>query len=232
MDRRERYANAEETLRMAFYAMQARLWTALPAIVQSFNAAKMTVTAQPTINLRVRQADGTFASVQMPVLLDCPVLWQGGGGVTAVFPIAKGDECLVVFSSRCIDAWWSKGGVQDPTEIRMHNLSDGFVLVGVRSVPNAFTPPAGLAALMSNDGSTYVQLDPVGQTLKMTAPGSITINSNGGVTINGVSIDSSGNVNSPATVTATTDVVGGGKHLKTHIHSGVTAGSANSGPPV
>lgn len=33
------------------------------------------------------------------------------------------------------------------------------------------------------------------------------------------------------TVTATTDVVGGGKHLKTHVHTGVTAGGANTGQP-
>lgn len=33
------------------------------------------------------------------------------------------------------------------------------------------------------------------------------------------------------TVTATTDVVGGGKHLKTHTHSGVQTGSGNTGAP-
>lgn len=33
------------------------------------------------------------------------------------------------------------------------------------------------------------------------------------------------------TLTAATDVVGGGKHLKTHVHSGVTAGAANTGQP-
>lgn len=35
-----------------------------------------------------------------------------------------------------------------------------------------------------------------------------------------------------ATVTATTDVVGGGKHLKTHVHGGVQAGGGNTGQPV
>jgi phage baseplate assembly protein gpV len=38
-------------------------------------------------------------------------------------------------------------------------------------------------------------------------------------------------VNVDKTVTATTDVVGGGKSLKSHIHTGVTSGSGTSGPP-
>lgn len=45
-------------------------------------------------------------------------------------------------------------------------------------------------------------------------------------------ITATGNITSQATVTGTTDVVGGGKSLKTHVHSGVTAGGANTGQPV
>jgi hypothetical protein len=163
----------------------------------------------------------------MPVLNDCPVLWQGGGGVTAVFPIAAGDECLVVFSSRCIDNWWALGGVQDAPEFRMHNLSDGFALVGVRNVNRAFTPPAGVAALMSDDGATYVQLNPTAKTLKMTAPN--------GINLNGVTIDSSGNVVSPATVTGQTQVVAGSGgsavHLTTHQHPTAATGSPSAPTP-
>jgi len=225
MDRRERYSNREEELRTAFEALQGRIWTALPGIVKSVNAAKMTISVQPTINARLQATDGTFTTIQMPVLLDCPVLWQGGGGVTAVFPIAAGDECLVVFSSRCIDNWWALGGVQDPPEFRMHNLSDGFALVGVRNATRAYTPPAGVAALMSDDGTTYVQLNPTAHTLKMTAPG--------GINLNGVTIDSSGNVVSPATVTGQTQVVAGSGgsavHLTTHQHP--TAATGSPSPP-
>lgn len=40
------------------------------------------------------------------------------------------------------------------------------------------------------------------------------------------------NVQVDKTLTATTDVIGGGKSLKTHLHSGVSTGSGTSGPPV
>lgn len=223
MDRRERIFDEAETYRLVFETMQASLWTAMPCIVKSFNAEKMTVAAQPTINGQYRGTDGQIHSLQMPVLLDCPVLWMGGGGVTATFPIAAGDECLVIFGSRCIDAWWSSGRVQDPTEIRMHDLSDGFALVGLRSLPRAYAPDAARACLTSDDRSTFFALNPATQAIQITAPG--------GITINGVQIDSSGNVTTSATVTAITDVVGGGKSLKTHTHSGVQTGSGTSGPP-
>lgn len=45
-------------------------------------------------------------------------------------------------------------------------------------------------------------------------------------------ITAQGNITSQATVTGQTDVIGGGKSLKTHVHSGVTAGGANTGQPV
>jgi hypothetical protein len=153
------------------------------------------------------------------------VLWQGGGGVTATFPIVVGDECLVVFSSRCIDGWWSQGGIQNPPEARMHNLSDGFALVGVRSLPNAFAVDTANACLISDDGETFFKLNPTTQAIQALAPG--------GISLNGVTIDASGNVSVPGSITTTSDdLLVDGISLKNHVHSGVTAGSSNSGAPV
>lgn len=220
MDRRERYSTEEEVQRLAFRAGQARLWTALPGIVDRFDAARMTVDVQPAINGRMRSETGEVSSLQMPKLLDCPVLWQGGGGATLTFPIAAGDECLVIFSARCIDGWWAQGGIKDAPGIRMHNLSDGFALVGVRSLPRAFAPSTTEAVLRSDDGSTFVRLNPDGQLVQITAPG--------GIVLNGVTIDASGNVHTSATITADTDVIAAGKSGANHTHP---SGSPNTGPP-
>ena len=220
MDRRERSPNQEELLRLAFRGMQARLWTSLPGIVDRFDAARMTVDVKPAINGRLRAPDGSVSSVEMPMLLDCPVLWQGGGGVTLTFPIAAGDECLVVFASRCIDAWWSQGGVQNAPDLRMHNLSDGFALVGVRSVPRSFAASTTEAVLRTDDGTAYFKLNPASKVFTMTAPG--------GINLNGVTIDPNGNMNSPGTITGQVDVFAGTKSGKTHTHP---AGSPNTGQP-
>ena len=45
-------------------------------------------------------------------------------------------------------------------------------------------------------------------------------------------VECTGDATVAGTLTATTDVVGGGKSLKNHVHSGVAAGGANTGPPV
>ncbi|MCT9017100.1 Gp138 family membrane-puncturing spike protein, partial [Cupriavidus gilardii] len=118
MDRRERIDDPEVALRAAFDGLRARIWTALPGIIHSFDADAMTCEVQPTIKIPVRKLDGTIESVALPLLVDCPVQFPSGGNCTLTFPVKPGDECLVVFASRCIDAWWQSGGVQEQAELR------------------------------------------------------------------------------------------------------------------
>ena len=163
MDRKERYSDPQEAMRSALFGAQSRLWTSLPGIVDSFDPARMVCNVQPTITALARRDDGVIDEIQMPLLLDCPVVFPGGGGVTLTFPIAPGDEVLVVFASRCIDSWWQLGGVQGQAELRMHNLSDGFVLPGVRSQPRRLPVDTTAAQLRSDDGATYIEILPGGK---------------------------------------------------------------------
>lgn len=235
MDQRERTEDREEALRAAMDGRQAAIQTACPGIVQSFNAAAMTAVVQPATMASVLGPDGSSKQVKLPLLLDCPVQFPGGGGVTLTFPVKAGDECLIVFASRCIDGWWQSGGVQPPAAMRMHDLSDGFVLLGVRSKPRVLSGISTTAAQLRNEaGDTFVELNPEAQTLHLTAPGGATIDAN--TTINGTlhvtgAITCDADVTASGTVTGTTDVVGGGKHLKTHTHGGVQTGSGTSGGP-
>jgi hypothetical protein len=226
----ELLADPEEQAVQAFHSRQATLWTALPGIIQSFDPASMTCTVQPAIKAVVFAQDGTASDVPLPLLLDCPVQFPAGGGYSLTFPVASGDECLVVFASRCIDAWFGSGGVQSQAEMRMHDLSDGFVILGFRSLPRVLIAiNTSGAELRSDDGSATVSVDS-GHIVKIVAPG--------GCTINGLTIDSSGNLATPGKVTATGsiastggDVVAGAVSLTSHLTTGVTPGSGVSGPP-
>ena len=177
MDRRERFNDPVEAARAAQDGRQAEVWTALPGIVQSFDPAAMTVSVQPAIKGRVTQPDGSVVSVALPLLVDVPVVFPCGGGYTLTFPIAAGDDCLVVFGSRCIDAWWQSGGVQEPLEARMHDLSDAFCLVGPRSQP-AVIPDVSTTTtqLRTDDGQVYVELAQDGQVVTINTPGRVVIN--------------------------------------------------------
>lgn len=172
-DRRERLGtDPAAAFRIAFQGMQADLWTQLPAAVVEYNPAFRTVKLQPLIkggvpNAETREIDW----IDMPILLDCPVIFPGGGGYLLTFPILPGDEGLVLISSRCIDGWWELGGIQPQLELRMHDLSDGFFLPGIESKP-ALTPEVSPTSvqLRSKDGMTSVSLSPEGVNLISPLP--------------------------------------------------------------
>ena len=216
MNQLERHGDLRVALKVSADTSRSRTWTALPGLIESFDAVAMTCTVQPAIQSRVRDKSGTQTLVDMPLLLDCPVQFPAGGGCTLTFPVKPGDECLVVFASRCIDAWWQSGGVQAPAEYRMHDRSDGFALLGFRSQPRVIGAVSTSAAqLRSDDGATFVSVAP-GGAVAITAPDGLTINAD--VVVNGK-------------VTTTGDVKAGTISLQTHRHTGVQEGSGTSGGP-
>ncbi|WP_427183522.1 Gp138 family membrane-puncturing spike protein [Bordetella bronchialis] len=246
MDSRERYDNPEEALRAAFRGLRAGVWTALPGIVQGFDAGAGTVTVQPAVQGVQQAPDGSVTAVEYPLLVDVPVYFPRGGGCTLTFPIAAGDECVVVFSARAIDAWWQSGQVQAPTEPRMHDMADGFAFVGpfsqAKMIGNVST---AATQLRSDDGSTFFELNPSTQKIRIVAPGGLDVVSplstfSAAVTINGLLTWTAGMVGSivsgvATSITGAINFIGtltsNGKRIDdTHTHSGVQSGGSNSGP--
>jgi len=224
MDSRERYGDQEVMLLAMLGGLQHGLWTALPGAIVSFDPGTVTASVQPGVAGIVTGQDGLPRTVNLPVLTDVPVVFPRGGGCTLTFPVTAGDECLIVFACRAIDAWSQSGGVQPPSNTRKHDMSDAFAIIGPMSQANKISGVStSTTQLRSDDGSTFVELDPAGQIVNVTAPG--------GMTITTPTLHITGDVNCDKTVTATTDVMGGGKSLKTHVHTGVTSGGGTSGPP-
>lgn len=175
--------------------MRAGIWTALPGVIQSFNPVAMTCEVQPGIKVNVRQQDGTIVSVALPMLVDCPVQFPSGGNCTLTFPVGQGDECLVVFASRCIDGWWQSGGVQEQAELRMHDLSDGFVLLGFRSQPRVLSGiSASAAQLRTDDGQAFVEVNAATHAINIqtTAPVNVTSSASARVTAPSISLGATG----------------------------------------
>lgn len=170
-DRRERGASLSTTLLAAMRGWQAELWTSMPGIIREFNPGKRTCSVQVSLLMQERTPRGEILPAEIPLLVDCPVVFPSGGGYCLTFPLSDGDECLVVFSSRCIDAWWQSGGVQPQAEFRMHDLSDGFVIPGPVSQPRR--PSQGVAQdgveLRSNDGSSSVKISDSGEVTVKSA---------------------------------------------------------------
>lgn len=236
MERLERIEHPIEAIRTALEGSQAAIWTTLPGIVQSFDPTEMTVTVQPTIQMQqTDRATNTKSLVNLPILLDVPIMIQSGGGLSLTFPIKVGDECLVSFASRCIDAWWQQGGIQPQAEFRMHDLSDGFAFIGPRSLPRVISNYNTVSVeLRTDDGLSFIRVNPNTHNISITSSnnvtvsgtGSVTLNATGGVTINGA-LTVNGNISTTGTLTNNGHAVG-----STHTHTGVTPGSGTSGVPV
>ncbi|EKN3638181.1 Gp138 family membrane-puncturing spike protein, partial [Yersinia enterocolitica] len=106
----------QQTAQAIADSIATQLRVAMPGIIQSFDADTVTCTVLPAIKGNDSGVSGDRESADLPLLVDVPVIFPRGGGCTLTFPIKAGDECLLIFSDRCIDFWWQNGGVQEPVD--------------------------------------------------------------------------------------------------------------------
>lgn len=196
-------------------ALTEQLRVAMPGIIQSFDPDAVTAVVQPAIRYIERDNDGNKSTKDYPLLVDVPVVFPRGGGCTLTFPVEAGDECLVIFADRCIDFWWQSGGIQEPVDGRMHDLSDAFCIVGPQSQAKKIGGISTTAAqLRTDDGSAIIELA-AGGAVTITSP-QITIN--GPLQVNGE-------------ITSTGDQLAGGISQIGHTHGGVEPGGGSTGAP-
>ena len=135
----ELLGSENEVLRSVGDNLKSVLRCACPGIIQAFDPTMQTCTVQLAIREEVTKEDYTKLWVDLPLLLDVPIVIPQCHGMALTFPIVKGDECLIIFADMCIDGFFSLGGVQNQLEKRRHDLSDGFALIGIKSQPNIIT---------------------------------------------------------------------------------------------
>jgi hypothetical protein len=199
------------------------LHTCCPGIVHTFDAEKQTITAQPAIKGLRYSTDGTQGEwYELPLCVDVPVVVLGGHGFSLTFPIQEGDECLLVFSERPIDNWFTQGGTAEQCTMRQYSLTDAFAIVGVRSTPNVIEDyNADAVELRSEDGQTLVSI--TDDKVHLEQGGNTVEIANGEVTLTAPTVKVNGNLQVSGTVN--------GIHVETHVHGGVySGGSFTSGP--
>lgn len=154
-----------------------------------------------------------------------------GNGWGAFFAPNIGDMVTVDFIN---------GDMEAGTVIaRFWNFED--LPLAVQSGEMWIVHKSGAFFKLTNDGKVSFS-DGQGATLQMDGEGNIVSQANKWTHTGEMDIDGpvhitgtttiTGAANVSQTLTATTDVVGGGVSLKTHVHSGVQTGGGTSGPPV
>ena len=203
--------------------------TCVPGIIVSFDATTQTAQVQPALQ-RIFTERG---AVNLPLCVDVPVAFPGGGGFFLTFPVAPGDECLLWFAERAIDLWHALGGTQPPAEYRLHDLSDGMAIVGLNSQPNILASFNTTDVELRNRARTARVTMKVDGTIEvLNGAGSYILAASGNLTVTSPTVTINGNVQVNGTLTASVNVIGGGKSLNSHVHGGVTPGGSNTGAPV
>jgi Phage protein Gp138 N-terminal domain len=191
----ERILDPHEQLKSSIEAEIFNMWTAIPAIIDTVDYVKQTLTAQPAVMAQSQDEKQNVTNMQLPLLVDVPFQIMGGSNFCFTMPNLEGSECLIVFSSRCIDGWWQSGGIQPQAELRNHDLSDGMAIIGFRSQPH------------------------VVQNYNTTAPELRTIDGSTKITLNNGNVTITGNLIVNGTIHSTGDTTAGSISLENHKHS-------------
>lgn len=182
-------------------SLTASIRVAVPGIIQAFDPVEQTVRVQPAIREVITGKDYVPVPVALPELLDVPIVLPRAGDYVITLPIKAGDECLVIFTDMCMDAWWQNGGVQNQMEQRRHDLSDGFAILGTWSQPRR----------LDNYNVNAMQL--------------YNYKTGTGIAVDGQGIKITGNVEITGNLQLKGEVIGAlqakGVDLTTHTHAGV-----------
>jgi len=198
-----------EVIRVAVDNALNETHTCLPAIIESFDATTQTAKVNPSIRRIVYNGD----KIVIPPIINVPVVFPSSGGYSITFPVAAGDEVLLVFSERSIDMWLQSGGVQDPLDRRKHDYSDAIAIIGLHSAQKAISDYSddGLV-IRSDDGTEKITLSQGSVDIDIAGTGGAVYNSDGSVVFkNGAIITALGGfINGPRSGSIPLD---GHKHL-------------------
>lgn len=203
-----------------------------------------TVDVQPMVN----QLDADGAPLPHGVINGVPWLTLQAGPNAVLLQPEVGDRGVCVFADRDISSVKATREIGNPGSYRQADMADGLYLCGfLNDDPTQWIKMDGSGIVLHSPikiklEAPEIRLEAenliamVAPTITMDADDAITATT-GQLTVNGPSqfngnVVVSGNINSSGTITATTDVIGGGISLKNHTHSGVQPGGGTSGPPV
>ena len=156
----------------------------------------------------VSQVDGADQVTPHGTLYGLPYFRTQGGANAVVCDPVVGDIGFVLFADRDLSSVKTSGAQAPPASGRRFCMADGLYFGGW----NINTPP-----------TSYVQVTQAGINIVLN-PTTLLALTNGLLTVNA-------NVKVNGTITSTGNMAAGSIDLETHVHSGVTTGSSNTGGP-
>jgi phage baseplate assembly protein gpV len=161
-----------------------------------------TVDVQPLVN----QMTGNRIAVPHLRVYKLPYVRLQGGANAVILDPQPGDIGIVVCSQRDITSVKASKAQANPGSFRMFNWADAIYIGGI----------------LNGTPTQYVAFAEAG----------VTVVSPSKVTIQAPAIELDGDVTVTGTTTGTGDGTFEGVSVKHHVHSGVTTGGSDTGPPV
>lgn len=141
-----------EVIQRAQESRVADIWTAIPAVVQSYDPTTRTADLRPLTLRPVRNVDTEeIEHEELPILPSVPVAFPGAKGFRIEFPIDPGTTGIVVFLTLSA-AKWRTGAADgttpaEPGDQRLHHPGNGVFLPGL--LPDTATTPATSVAALT-----------------------------------------------------------------------------------
>jgi hypothetical protein len=120
-------------LNTVFESLISDVHTALPGRIEKYEFATQKAQVKPLI--KRKYLDGEV--LDLPVLVNVPVVFPRTKKSGITFPLSKGDGVLVIFTERALERWKSSGGDSEPGDRRKFDLSDGIAIPGCFSFKDA-----------------------------------------------------------------------------------------------
>lgn len=212
--------------------LNGRSFAALVKVVNVDPAG--TVDVQPLVN----QLDGQGKAIPHGVVNDLPYTRAQGGKNAVIMGPEVGDIGLCVFCDRDISSVKATSDIANPGSLRRSSMADGVYFGGLlNGQPEQYVQFTADGITIKSPTKIVMdapRIELTAPVIEATADTSITFTTPT-FTVDGkthlkddVTID--GDVDSDGTVTGNTDVIGGGKSLKTHFHVAQGATSPTTTP--
>lgn len=193
----------------------------IPCVVQSYDLASNTVTVMPAVKLALTTGEYMQRSVIKVTA------WKlHGGGFQIHYPIKSGDTGWLIAADTDTSLFKQEKSVSDPNTYQKHKYQFGYYLPDKMNGFNISNDDKDRLVLQNDAGTEKISIgesDTKITTNKLYIVGDVDITGDVNVT---------GKVDVSTTVTALTDVIGGGVSLIGHIHGGVFSGPSTTTPPV
>lgn len=144
----------------------------LPGKVTSYDAARQSAHVQPLLRQTYVDEDDQEQSVAFPVVPNVPVIFPGAGGFRITFPLAVGDDVLLIFSDFSLDKYLTNGAVApiDPIALHQHHLTDAIAIPGMHAFNRPWTGAGSPNMTLGMDGGAQVHITKTGVNLGEEAP--------------------------------------------------------------